>query len=206
MIAIVDYGMGNLYSVQKAVERVGGRVRIAGSGEVVEEAAGVILPGVGAFGDAMKQLRRRGLVEPLRRRMTAGRPTLGICLGMQLLFEESAEMGRHRGLGILAGRVVRLPAACGCVPHVGWNQLHHCRDSLLLVGIPEGGHAYFVHSYYAVPADPQVVLATTDYGLDCPAAVGTGAVLGVQFHPEKSQALGLQILRNFVALTTGRER
>jgi glutamine amidotransferase len=138
--------------------------------------------------------------------MAAGRPTLGICLGMQLLFEESTEMGRHRGLGVLAGRVVRLPATCGRVPHVGWNQLHCCQDSALLAGIPEGGYAYFVHSFYAVPAEALVVLATTDYGLDCPAAVGVGAVLGVQFHPEKSQALGLRVLRNFVALSTGRDR
>jgi len=206
MIAIVDYGMGNLHSVQKAVERVGGQAGIIETAPAIEDAAGVILPGVGAFGDAMDRLRRRGLVEALQRRMAAGRPTLGICLGLQLLFEESTEMGRHRGLGVFAGRVVRLPAACGRVPHVGWNQLHRCRDSALLDGIPEGGYTYFVHSYYAVPADPQIVLATTDYGLDCPAAVGVGAVLGVQFHPEKSQALGLQILRNFVALATGRNR
>ncbi|MBN1955291.1 MAG: imidazole glycerol phosphate synthase subunit HisH [Anaerolineae bacterium] len=206
MIAIVDYGMGNLHSVQKAVERVGGQARVVETAQAIEAAAGVILPGVGAFGDAMGQLRRRGLVEPLRRRMAAGRSTLGICLGLQLLFEQSTEMGRHSGLGVLAGRVVRLPATCGRVPHVGWNQLHHCRDSALLAGIPEGGYAYFVHSYYAIPADAQVVLATTDYGLDCPAAVGVGAVLGVQFHPEKSQALGLRVLRNFVASATGRER
>lgn len=200
MIAIVDYGMGNLHSVQKAVERVGGQARVVDTARAVEEAAGVILPGVGAFGDAMARLRRRGLVQPLQRRMAAGRPTLGICLGLQLLFEESTEMGRHRGLGIFPGRVVRLPAACGRIPHVGWNQVHPCRESVLLAGIPDGGYLYFVHSYYAVPADAQVVLATTDYGLDCPAAVGMGAILGVQFHPEKSQALGLHVLRNFVEL------
>ncbi|MBC8446824.1 MAG: imidazole glycerol phosphate synthase subunit HisH [Chloroflexi bacterium] len=216
MIAIVDYGMGNLRSVEKAVERVGGQAVITAEPEMLQAAQGMILPGVGAFGDAMQNLRARRLVKPLLRQITAGKPFLGICLGMQLLFEESEEMGHHQGLGLLRGQVVRLPSAplrpCSpaplppCspaplrVPHTGWNQLHIRQESPLLTGVTDGSYAYFVHSYYVAPADEAIVLATTDYGRDYASVVARGNLFGVQFHPEKSQEVGLRMLRNFVAM------
>lgn len=203
MIAIVDYGMGNLRNVQKAVERAGGRAVITAEAKVLEAARGVILPGVGAFGDAMQNLRERRLMEPLLRVSAAGKPLLGICLGMQLLFEESEEMGYHRGLGLLPGRVVRFAPSPLRVPHVGWNQIHIRRQSPLLAGVPDGGYAYFVHSYYVLPADDSIVLATTDYGLEFASIVGHGHLFAVQFHPEKSQEVGLRILRNFLEWVTG---
>jgi glutamine amidotransferase len=180
MIAIVDYGMGNLRNVQKAVERAGGRAVITAEAETLSAARGVILPGVGAFGDAMQNLQERRLIEPLRRECAAGKPLLGICLGMQLLFEESEEMGLHRGLGLLPGRVVRFPSRVLVseggspdlppvplrVPHIGWNQLHIRRPGPLLAGVPDGSYVYFVHSYHVLPTDDAIVLATTDYGLD----------------------------------------
>jgi len=207
MIVIVDYGVGNLRSVQKALEHVGAPATISSDPAALEPGAaetpgGIVLPGVGAFGDGMAELRRRGLVAPLRRQAAAGRPLLGICLGMQLLFESSEEMGEHRGLGLLPGRVVRFPPGPLKVPHVGWNRLRPGRQSPpgqhpLLAGIAEGAYAYFVHSYYAEPAEPGDVLATTDYGLEFAAVVGRGRVWGAQFHPEKSQEVGLQLLANF---------
>jgi glutamine amidotransferase len=215
MIAIVDYGMGNLRNVQKAVERAGGEAVITSEAETLSAAWGVILPGVGAFGDAMQNLRERRLIEPLRREYAAGKPLLGICLGMQLLFEESEETGLHQGLGLLPGRVVRFPSRVPAgadsspdrphvplrVPHIGWNQLHIRRSSPLLAGVPDGSYVYFAHSYYVLPADDAIVLATTDYGLDFASVVGRGNLFGVQFHPEKSQEVGLQILRNFVQMS-----
>ncbi len=218
MIAIVDYGMGNLRSVQKAVERVGGRAVVTSDLHALDATLGVILPGVGAFGDAMENLRARGLVEPLLGQIEAGKPFLGICLGMQLLFEESEEMGEHKGLGVFAGRVVRfvqrseegksctyapLPPCTPAqlrVPHIGWNQLHIRRQSSLLSGVPDGSYAYFVHSYYVLPTDDSIVLATTDYGVEFASVVGRGHVFGAQFHPEKSQEVGLRILGNFVGM------
>jgi glutamine amidotransferase len=202
MITIVDYGVGNLRSVQKALERVGATAVVSDDPDALEAARGVVLPGVGAFGDGMAELRRRGLVEPLRRWAAAGRPLLGICLGMQLLFDSSEEMGDHQGLGLLPGRVVRFPPGDLKVPHVGWNQLRLAGSSSqgkdpLLAGIADGAYAYFVHSYYAEPAEPGDVLATTDYGLSFAAVVGRGRVWGAQFHPEKSQEVGLQLLSNF---------
>lgn len=204
MIAIVDYGMGNLRSVQKAIERVGGQAVITAEAEVLKAAWGVILPGVGAFGDAMQNLHERHLVEPLRRESAAGKPLLGICLGMQLLFDESEEMGHHQGLGLLPGRVVRFASAHLRVPHVGWNQLHIRRQSPLLARVPDGSYAYFVHSYYVLPADEAIVLATTDYGLEFASVVGRDNLFATQFHPEKSQEVGLRILRNFVELVMRR--
>jgi glutamine amidotransferase len=196
--------MGNLRSVQKAVERVGGEAVVSAQAEVILSAQGVILPGVGAFGDAMRNLRARGLFRPIMRQIEAGRPLLGICLGMQLLFAESEEMGRHRGLGVLEGRVVRFPdpAKNGGhrVPHIGWNQVYPQREGALLRGLSMGSYAYFVHSYYVTPRDEAVVLATTDYGLDYASVVACGKVFGVQFHPEKSQEVGLRILGNFLGI------
>ena len=199
MIAIVDYGMGNLRSVQKAFQRVGYEAEITSSPQRVREADGVALPGVGAFGEAMANLAHSGLVTVLRQ-VAAERPFMGICLGQQLLFEESEEMGRHEGLGILAGKVVRFSGPLK-VPHMGWNQMHMVRPSPLLAGVVDGDFAYFVHSYYVVPTDPHVILTRTDYGVSFASIVGRDRLFGLQFHPEKSQAVGLKMLANFAALT-----
>ena len=199
MIVIVDYGMGNLRSVQKAFERVGYEAVITSSPQDVRQASGVVLPGVGAFGEAMANLERCGLVEPLCE-AAATRPFLGICLGQQLLFDSSEEMGRHRGLGILPGRVVRFAGSLK-VPHIGWNQLHIVQPSPLLVGVADGAFAYFVHSYYVVPSDPTVIVAQTEYGVSFASIVGRGQLFGLQFHPEKSQKVGLTMLANFAAMT-----
>lgn len=200
MIAVVDYGMGNLRSVEKAVQRVGGKATVTSEAATLRDAQGVILPGVGAYGDAMGNLRRLGLVDPLLKHISSGRPFLGICLGLHLLFEEGHEMGRHEGLGVLKGYVTRFPDGDLKVPHIGWNQLHIRRQSPLLAGVADGSYAYFVHSYYVVPEDDAVVVATTDYGFHYATAVERASLLGVQFHPEKSQDVGLRILRNFVAI------
>ena len=200
MIAIVDYGVGNLRSVQKALERVGAMAVVSADPATLDAAQGIVLPGVGAFGDGMAQLQTRHLVEPVLRQVAQDKPLLGICLGMQLLFDESEEMGLHQGLGLLPGRVVRFPEGDLKVPHIGWNQLHlaSARPEMeILSGIAPGAHAYFVHSYYVVPAEPADVLATTDYGLEFAAVVGRDRVWGAQFHPEKSQEVGLQLLANF---------
>jgi glutamine amidotransferase len=158
-----------------------------------------VLPGVGAFGDAMANLKACRLVEPVLRQMKASKPLLGICLGMQLLFEESEEMGRHAGLGVLPGRVVRFPENDLKVPHVGWNQLL-LPKSTLLDGIAHGAYAYFVHSYVVAPDRPEDILATTEYGLEFASVVGRGRIWGAQFHPEKSQEVGLCLLKNFARL------
>jgi glutamine amidotransferase len=206
MIAIVDYGVGNLRSVQKALELVGAAAVVSSDPVTVAAADGLVLPGVGAFGDGLAELAARGLVDPVLRHAEAGKPLLGICLGMQLLFEESEEMGRHRGLGLLSGRVVRFPKGELKVPHIGWNRVHHAGDALsfgpsrLLAGIPEDAHAYFVHSYYVLPDEPGDVLATTDYGLAFASVVGRGRIWGAQFHPEKSQEVGLRLLASFSSL------
>jgi imidazole glycerol-phosphate synthase subunit HisH len=199
MLVIVDYGVGNLRSVQKALERVGAEAVVSGDPGSLDAARGVILPGVGAFGDGMAQLRARGLVEPVLRQVEVGKPLLGICLGMQLLFEESEEMGRHTGLGLLPGRVVRFAEGDLKVPHIGWNQLQ-VRQDPLLAGFANGSYAYFVHSYYVAPAEAEDVLATTEYGLQFAAVVGRDQVWGAQFHPEKSQEVGLRLLQNFAGL------
>lgn len=199
MIVIVDYGVGNLRSVQKALETVGALAGISGDPAVLATAASLVLPGVGAFGDAMDQLRVRRLLAPILEHVAQARPLLGICLGMQLLFDESEEMGDHRGLGLLPGRVLRFPNGPLKVPHVGWNRLSFA-PCPLLAGIPTGSYAYFVHSYYAQPQDPGDVLARSDYGLEFAAVVGRGRTWGAQFHPEKSQGVGLRLLANFAAL------
>ncbi len=198
MIAIIDYGMGNLRSVQKGFEKVGHAATITSDPAVIADAGRVVLPGVGAFGDAMGELRRRKLIEPVRRAIDSGKPFLGICLGLQLLFEVGYEGGRHEGLGVLPGEVVRfdLPAEYK-VPHMGWNQLTLRRPAPLLEGVASGAHVYFVHSYYVVPRDPQVIAAETSYPAPFTAMIWHENLFATQFHPEKSQADGLKMLRNF---------
>lgn len=203
MIAIVDYGIGNLRSVEKALERVGARAVVTDDPAVLDASDGVVLPGVGAFGDGMAHLRARQLIDPVLHQVERRKPLLGICLGMQLLFEESDEMGLHRGLGLLPGRVVRFPEGELKVPHIGWNQLWLADpgpEMALLEGIPHGAHAYFVHSYYAAPEEPSDILAKTDYGLAFASVVGRGRIFGAQFHPEKSQDVGLRLLGNFASM------
>jgi glutamine amidotransferase len=203
MIVILDYGVGNLKSVHKALERIGAEAVVTSEPAALEAARGVVLPGVGAFGDAMKNLDRRGLVAPLLNQVQRGKPLLGICLGMQLLFDESEEMGRHPGLGLLPGNVVRFPDDTLSVPHVGWNQLRRASTasaSPILDGIPDGAYAYFVHSYYVVPKEPEDVAAATDYGPEFASVVRRGSIWGAQFHPEKSQEVGLALLDNYVRL------
>ena len=196
MIAIVDYGMGNLRSVQKGFERVGHAAEITNRPEAVSRAERVVLPGVGAFGDAMANLRTTGLLGSVHEAIDDGKPFLGICLGLQLLFTESEEMGRHAGFGTLSGHVRRFPEG-ERVPQIGWNQIHIQRACPLLIGVPDEAFFYFVHSYY-VEADASAdVVTTTDYGIDYCRIAGRDAVYGVQFHPEKSQDLGLLILKNF---------
>ncbi|MGE5233610.1 MAG: imidazole glycerol phosphate synthase subunit HisH [Acidobacteriota bacterium] len=203
-IAIIDYGMGNLRSVQKALERVGARAVITRDRGRIEAAAGVVLPGVGAFGACMDNLRAYGLEEPIRRVVAAGTPFLGICLGLQLLFEESEEFGPVRGLGILPGRVVRFQSDANLkIPHMGWNQIRKTRDVPHLAGIDDGVFVYFVHSYYVAPADPGLTATTTEYGVPFTSAIARDNVFACQYHPEKSQAVGLTLLRNFTRLVSG---
>lgn len=198
MIALVDYGVGNLRSVEKALVAAGAEVTLTDDSAVILAADKVVLPGVGAFGDGMAGLQQRGLVEVIQKLVQEGKPLLGICLGMQLLFESSEEMGEYRGLGLLPGRVVRFPAQAGLkVPQIGWNQVLPVWISKLLYDLPGGSYAYFNHSYYCA-AQPEDTLGMTEYGLPFPSVVGRGRLYGAQFHPEKSQAMGMQILRNFV--------
>jgi len=196
-IVIVDAGIGNLRSVQKAFERVGASPLITDDPTVVVGARAVVLPGVGAFGDGMEGLRARGLDTALLEVVARGVPFFGICVGLQLLFEESEEMGNHRGLGVLPGRVVRFPHHL-TVPHMGWNQIEQQQPHPLLAGVPDRAFAYFAHSYHALTDDPSIVVATTDYGYPFPSVIARDNVWAIQFHPEKSQQLGLRILQNFV--------
>lgn len=200
MIAIIDYGMGNLHSVSKAVERLGYEAVITADPQVIMDADGAILPGVGAFGDAMQNLRDTGLDAVAKQYAASGKPLLGICLGMQLLFGESEEYGTHEGLGLLPGKVSRFQGEYK-IPHMGWNKLSFLQgQSPLFSGLTEG-HVYFVHSFHARPGLQSDLLATTDYHQPVTAIVGRGNVFGMQFHPEKSGDLGMQLLGNFLALT-----
>lgn len=201
MITIVDYQMGNLRSVQKAVERAGVTAQISSDAGEIASAEKLILPGVGAFGDAMTELNRRDLASPIRDFIASERPFLGICLGLQLLFEKGFEHGEHDGLGVLAGDVVRfdLPGTFK-VPHMGWNTVTKQRDVPLLADLPDQRHFYFVHSYYVRPTDPSVIALTCDYGGDFCAMVWRDNLFATQFHPEKSQADGLKLLMAFAQL------
>ena len=201
MIAIIDYGAGNLRSVRNALAHLGAEVITVRQPEQLAGVEKIVLPGVGAFGAGMAALRAAGFEEAIKEAVAAGTPLLGICLGLQYLFESSDEMGYHTGLGLLAGHVTRFPPNELKVPHIGWNQLDIRRDSPLLADIPDGAYAYFVHSYYARPADPADVIATTEYGITFASVVGRGNVFGIQCHPEKSQTVGLRILRNFIEMT-----
>ena len=198
MIAVLDYGIGNLGSVLKAFRHVGAEAALVESPSAARDADALVVPGDGAFGAAMDEIERRGFGDLLRDAAADGRPVLGICIGMQILFEESSEHGRHRGLGLLPGQVTRIETTLP-VPHMGWNRLRQARPHPLFAGVADGAHVYFVHSYKC-DADPSVLLATTEYDGEVAAIVGRGSVLGVQFHPEKSQAVGLELIRNYVAL------
>jgi glutamine amidotransferase len=200
-IAVVDYGGANLGSVLKAFRHVGAPAELSADPAVLGRADALVVPGDGAFGATVNEIRERGLDGLIREAVADGRWVLGICIGMQVLFEESEEHGRHRGLGLLAGRVRRLEDGLP-VPHMGWNRLRWPRPHPLLEGIETGSHVYFVHSYFC-DAAPDVVVATTDYGRDFAAIVARDNVLGVQFHPEKSQAPGLRLIENFVRLVKG---
>ena len=201
MIAIIDYDMGNLRSVEKAFERIGAKAVITRDAKTIDGAERVVLPGVGAFKDCMHNLVEYGLVEPVLRAINSGRPFLGICVGMQLLFEEGREFGTHKGLGVFKGTVERFPAEIDQkVPHMCWNTVRIRKSSPLLAGIEDDTFFYFVHSYYAKPADESIVLTTTEYGVDFTSSVASGNVYGCQFHPEKSQKAGLAVLKNFSEL------
>jgi glutamine amidotransferase len=197
---IIDYGMGNLRSVEKAVDAVGGRSRITGDPDVVRNAVRLILPGVGAFGDAMENLRRNGLDDAIREAAKIGKPLLGLCLGLQLLFTRSEEFGSHNGLGLMQGSVLKFKESGLRVPHVGWNQIEGVQPNPLLKDIPEGSYFYFVHSFYVEPARSEDILRWSSYGKRFCSIACRDNVWGAQFHPEKSQEVGKRLLRNFIAI------
>jgi glutamine amidotransferase len=201
MIAIIDYQMGNLRSVQKGFEKVGYEARITSDAYEISQAQRIVLPGVGAFGDAIHELRQRDLIGPVCDAIHAGKPFLGICLGLQLLFDVSYEGGEYEGLGILPGKVVRFEVPSQYkVPHMGWNGVMVRHQAPILDGIQDGTHFYFVHSYYVVPNDSSVVATETDYHRPFCSMVWRDNVFATQFHPEKSQSNGLRMLRNFAEI------
>ena len=207
MIAIIDYGMGNLRSVQKGFERVGHEAVVTSDAKTILNADKVVLPGVGAFPDCMRNLREYGLIEAVLKSVSSGKPFLGICLGLQLLFTESEEFGISKGLDIIKGRVIRFKgsafdtphSALGTlkIPHMGWNSISIKKQAPALSDVPDNSHVYFVHSFHVVPEDKSVIATTTDYGIDFVSSVWKDNIFAVQFHPEKSQALGLSILKRF---------
>ena len=204
-LVIVDYGVGNLRSAQKAFEHLGQPALVTSDADRIARAPAVVLPGQGAFGTCMENLTSAGLVEPVVAAARSGRPFLGICVGMQLLFDESEESPGVRGLGLFAGTVVRFPPRPDLkVPHMGWNQLRVTRRVPALAHVADGDYVYFVHSFHPRPADPDVVVTTTDYGLEFVSSVGRDNVYAGVFHPEKSQQVGLQLLRGFVETIGGR--
>lgn len=206
MIAIIDYGMGNLRSVQKGFEKVGSEAVVTDDPQVLLRAERIVLPGVGAFRDCMHNLEQGGFVEPILKVIAEGRPFLGICVGMQLLFTDSVEFGLYSGLNVIPGHVLRFPDRMTVageklkVPQMGWNQLSFKRRPPAFKGIDDGSNVYFVHSYYVRPDDSSVIATTTDYGIEFCSSVWKDNIVATQFHPEKSQAIGLQILKNFAEL------
>ena len=201
MITIVDYGMGNLRSVAKAFEKVGASAEVTQEARAIQKASKLVLPGVGAFQDAKRTLETLRLIEPISQAIRRGIPFLGLCLGLQLLFTESEEGGTHPGFNLIEGRVRRFPKSELKVPHIGWNQLRvQKKDCPLLQGVPDGSYFYFVHSYYVDPADKETVAAETSYGTSFVSMIWRGNLFATQFHPEKSQKLGLKLLENFVKL------
>ena len=199
IIALIDYGMGNLRSVEKALEKVGGKPKLATSVNDLEGADRIVLPGVGAFGDTVDNLRKLGLFETLRDKILGGIPYLGICLGLQILFTSSEEKGDHKGLDIFKGTIRRFPEGQP-VPHIGWNQVFYTKKDRLFSEIPSGSFYYFVHSYYVDSVDSNIILTETDYGIRYTSSISKNNIWGVQFHPEKSQDMGLRLLKNFVEL------
>jgi imidazole glycerol-phosphate synthase subunit HisH len=200
MLTIIDYGVGNLRSVYMAFHRLGFEAQIATTAGEIRQASALVLPGVGAFGDAMGNLNALGMVKDLCTALRRGVPFLGICLGLQLLFEVSEELGEHRGLGVLAGKVYRFPVGLK-VPQMGWNQVKQVRPSPLWQGVADYSYAYFVHSYYVAPEESDLVIGSTEYGNYYASAVARDNLYAIQFHPEKSQDVGESILRNFLRLT-----
>lgn len=206
MIAIIDYGMGNLRSVQKGFEKIGSEAIITDDPQVVLRAEKVVLPGVGAFRDCMHNLEQGGFVDPILKVIAEGRPFLGICVGMQLLFSDSVEFGLYSGLNVIPGHVLRFPDQMTVageklkVPQMGWNQLSFKRRPPVFEGVDNGSNVYFVHSYYVKPDDSSVIATTTDYGIEFCSSVWKDNVVATQFHPEKSQGIGLRILKNFAEL------
>lgn len=201
MIALVDYGMGNIRSVSKALEAVGAQVEVTRSPDTIRDAKAIVLPGVGAFKDCMSNLKKLELIEVLKEEINKGKPYLGICLGMQILFSKSEEFGLCEGLDILKGKVIRfsLPKEFK-IPHMGWNRVKFKKKHKLLNDIPDNSYFYFVHSYYVVPEDSQVIGGLTDYGGDFTSMIIYENIFATQFHPEKSQKMGLKLLNNFIQL------
>jgi glutamine amidotransferase len=199
MIAIIDYGMGNLRSVQKGFERTGHDAVVTSDPKMISNASKVVLPGVGAFPDCMRNLTEYGLIDAVHESISAGKPFLGICLGLQLLFTQSEEFGLSKGLDIIKGKVVRFKMQDSAlkVPHMGWNSISINRRPPALADVPDGSHFYFVHSFHVVPEDKSVIATTTDYGIEFVSSIWKDNIFAVQFHPEKSQALGLSILKRF---------
>ncbi len=201
MIAIIDYGAGNLQSVKKALDFIGAESVITDNPEIINACDKILLPGVGSFGDAMDSMNKKGLVETVKQNALSGKAFLGICLGLQLLFEESEESPNVQGLGIFKGKIRKFPSDMGLkIPHIGWNSLEIKQKDTLFKGIPENSYVYFVHSYYLEAEDLKDVATVTNYGIDFHSAVGKGNIFATQFHPEKSGDVGLQILRNFASM------
>jgi len=201
MVVVVDYGMGNLRSVQKGFEKVGARAVISRDPERVRTAERLVLPGVGAFPECMRNLARYDLVEPILEFLRSGRPFLGICLGLQLLFDESEEFGTHEGLKVIHGKVRAFERNMGLkIPHMGWNRVFFCKQTPLFRGIEDGSFFYFVHSFYVIPDNVSEIASETEYGIRFTCAVSRDNVFAVQFHPEKSQAIGLRVLENLAGL------